>query len=249
MLRAVVLTPCLLLWLAVPAFSQTTAVVTPDLSNAATHMRLALDGTQPPVNGRVPRALILAAQRGFRFDGKAVKARCSLERAQREGCPPDSRIGTGFADVTATSPLFGTFDIRAEIENFLAPRKAKNELSGVIVSLNVLGTQTFARGYVDAPATGRYGVRVVFDELPELPPGFTVTLKRFEVEFGAERKITRRRRVHGKRRRVTEFHTMLRNPRTCTDGAWAGHASLRFDDGSTGEIEAPLACRAREQTP
>jgi hypothetical protein len=245
--RAVLVSLCVLLCLAAPAAAQSTAVVTPDLTNAGTHMRLSLDGSQPPVNGRVPRGLILASQRGFRFDGKAVKGRCRLEQAQQqgEGCPANSRVGTGFADVTASSPLFGTFDIRAQIENFLAPRKSKKELAGVIVTLNVMGTQTAARGYVDAPAKGSYGLRVVFDELPQLPPGFTVTLKRFEVEFGAARDIKKTKRVKGKRRKVTEHHAMLRNPRTCTTGSWLGRATLRFDDGSTGVIDAPIGCRAR----
>ena len=244
--RAVLASLGILLFAAAPAAAQNSAVVTPDLARAGADMRLSLDGAQPPTNGRVPRGLILAAQRGFRFDAKAVKGRCTLEQAQRHECPADSRVGGGFADVTACSPLFGCFDIRAQISNFLAPREAKNELSGVIATLNVMGTETAARGYVDAPATGAYGLRVVFDELPPTPGGFQVTLRRFEVEFGAERTITRTKRVRGKRRRVKERHVMLRNPRTCTTGSWLGRATLRFEDGSTGVIDAPIACRPRE---
>ena len=243
--RLAVLSLCLLLCTAAPAAAQSTAVVTPDLTSAGTHMRLALDGSQPPVNGRVPRGLILAAQRGFRFDGKAVKGRCSLAQAQQDGCPMETRVGTGFADVTAYSPLFGSIDVKASIESFLAPRKSKKELSGVLTSLNVMGTQTWARGYVDAPAKGDYGLRVVFDDLPATPGGFQVTLKRFEIEFGAERDITRTKRVKGKRRLVREHHAMLRNPRACGRGYWLGRASLRFDDGSTGVIDAPIGCHER----
>ena len=240
--RAVVLSLFLLLLTAAPAAAQNTAVVTPDLTNAGSHMRLTLDGAAEPVNGRVPRGLILASERGFRFDAKAVKGRCELEEAQTASCPPDSQVGTGFADVTATSPTFGSFDVRATIESFLAPRRSKKERAGVIVTLNVLGTVTAARGYVDAPAKGAYGLRVVFDELPPTPPGFQVTLKRFEVEFGAERKVWERRR----KKRVRVRRTMLRNPRTCdADNAWLGRATLRFDDGSTGVIDAPIACRRR----
>ncbi len=246
MLRCAALSLCLLLLAAAPAAAQSTAVVTPDLTNAGSHMRLALDGSQPPVNGRVPKGLILAAQRGFRFDGKAVAGRCTLEQAQTDGCPADSRVGTGFADVTATSPQFGTFDIKASIESFLAPRKSKKELSGVLTSLNVMGIQTWARGYVDAPASGDYGLRVVFDELPATPGGFQVTLRRFEIEFGAERKLTRTKRVNGKRRRVKENHAMLRNPRGCARGNWLGRATLRFEDGSTGVIDAPIGCHERD---
>jgi hypothetical protein len=236
----------ILLCAAAPAAAQSTAVVTPDLTHAGTHMRLTLDGSQPPVNGRVPKGLILAAQRGFKFDGKSVKGRCTLDRAQTEGCPMETRVGTGFADVTAYSPLFGSIDIKASIESFLAPRKSKKELSGVLTSLNVLGTQTWARGYVDGPAAGDYGLRVVFDDLPPTPGGFQVTLKRFEVEFGAERDITRTRRVNGKRRRVKEHHAMLRNPGGCARDYWLGRATLRFDDASTGIIDAPIGCHERE---
>jgi hypothetical protein len=235
MLPAVLLPLLVALWLAAPAAAQSTAVVTPDLTNAGSHMRLTLDGTQPPVNGRLPKGLILAAKRGFRFDGQAVEGRCTIQQVQGDGCPANSRVGTGFADVTATSPLFGTFEIRAIIESFLAPRRNKKELAGVITTLNVMGTQTYARGYVDAPKKGRYGVRVVFDELPPTPGGFEVTLKRFEVEFGAERKVKGHR------------HAMLRNPLTCTTGSWPGRATLRFEDGSTGVVDAPIGCRARTQ--
>lgn len=245
--RAVVLSLCLVLLAAAPAAAQHSAVATPDLTNAGTHVRLTLDGTQPPVDGRVPRGLTLAARRGFRFDPKAVKGRCDLQQARAEGCPADSRIGTGFADVTATSPLFGTFDIRAQIETFLGDREnRKGELAGVITTLNVMGTETVARGRVEVPASGPYGLRVVYDELPATPGGFTVTLRRFETEFGAQRTITRTRRVKGKRRKVKERHVLTRTPRTCTTGSWAGHATLRFDDGSIAEIDAPFSCRPRD---
>jgi hypothetical protein len=245
MLRLAVLSLLALLCAAAPAAAQSTAVVTPDLTRAGTHMRLTLDGAQPPVNGRVPRGLVLASQRGFRFDGKAVKGRCKLEQAQVDGCPMQTRVGTGFADVTAYSPLFGSIDVKASIESFLAPREAKRELAGVLVSLNVMGTQTWARGYVDAPRSGDYGLRVVFKELPPTPGGFQVTLRRFEIEFGAERDITRTRRIHGKRKRVKEHHAMLRNPSGCARGYWLGRATMRFEDGSTGEIFAPIACQQR----
>jgi hypothetical protein len=246
-LRPIALSLLALLCAAAPAAAQNTAVATPDLTNTGSHLRLSLDGSQPPVSGRLPRGLILAAKRGFRFDAKSVKGRCELEQAQGDGCPADSHIGSGFADVTATSPAFGTFDVHATIETYLAPRASKRELAGVIVTLNVLGTQTTARGRVEAPKTGTYGLRVVFDELPPTPAeGFTVTLKRFETEFGAERTITRTRRVNGKRRRVKERHVLLRNPKTCTTGSWAGRATLRFEDGSQAVIDAPIACHVRD---
>lgn len=236
--RAVLLTLCLTLCLAAPAAAQSTAVVTPDLAGAASRMRLTLDGADPAVGGKVPRGLTLAAQRGFRFDGKSVKGRCGLEQAKTEGCPLKTRVGTGSADVTASSALFGNIDVRATIESFLAPRKSKRELAGVIITLNVLGTQTVARGYVDAPAKGAYGLRVVFPELPPTPGGFSVTLKHFEIEFGAKRTV---RRGH---RRIR--HSLLRNPRRCTQGSWLGRATLRFDSPyALGVIDAPIGCRER----
>jgi hypothetical protein len=246
MSRAVALALSLVLLAAAPAAAQHSAVANPDLARAGTHLTVSLDGTQPEIGGRVPRGLILSSQRGYRFDGKAVKGRCEREQAQSSACPDDSRIGTGFADVTASSPLFGSFDVRAEINTYLAPREKKTELAGVIATLTVLGTQTVARGYVDSPRTGAYGLRVVFDQLPETPAqGFTVTLKRFETSFGAERTIVRRKKVHGKKRRVKEKHVMLRNPKACARASWLGRAILRFEDGSIVTIDSPIACRPR----
>jgi hypothetical protein len=222
--------------IAPPAGAQGTATATPNTTGTPTVLHTEFDASQPPVSGRFPERTVLSLQRGFRLDLKAVARRCPRSQAQSdaqgEGCPARSRIGSALVVAEA----FGA-EYRVPIELYLAKRRSRAEVAGVVVVATVNGSRQAAMGRIVRAAADPYGLAVILPapgggDLSGLP----ITFKSFSADIGGNAKgRPLSRRV--KRRR----HHFLRTPQTCA-GMWASSAAFTFADGSTATVDTPIAC-------
>lgn len=202
------------------------ATATPDTTNRGTTLGLDYDLTAPPVSGRVPRSTTLTIQRGFRFDGRAVAARCTVTpegNATDNRCPPRSRIGT--ATVTATA--FGqTFPV--EVGLFLGAPLQSGDLGSVVGVASLFGQTASGAGRLLMTGQGLRAVIASPDELSQYD-GLGVTVDHLTATVGAKRRVKGRRR------------DLIRTPRTCA-GTWAASAVLSFGDGTNATLDSQIPC-------
>jgi hypothetical protein len=224
-----------LLWTAAPAGAQASAAATPAKAGKPANLHFEVDGLAPPIGGRLPSALALAAPPGFRMNLDALSERCSVESAKLNECPQGSLMGNGTLQVLVTTPD-GVREVRIPIQVYLHSDK------------RILAV-AFVFGWRVVPATlkAANGIVMDFDPLPAGPPvpNVTYALKRISFDFRAKRVIEKRKvkRVHRKRRVlvVKQRVDLITNPRTC-QGSWALTVGLRFPDGSTTMLPAPTTC-------
>jgi len=237
MRRIVMLTIAGLMATAAPAGGQTTSAATPNGAGKASTLHFEVDGLAPPINGRLPSAMDLAAASGFKLNLKAVARRCSEQSAKLNECPRRSLIGKGLLLVEVTTPD-GVRDASIDLNVYLHSR------TRILAVAYVFGWQVVPGSLSVAP-----GIVVTFDPLPTGAafPNVSYRLKRISLDIGAKRVIKQRRvrRVNGRRRvRVTKRRVaLIRNPATCRR-SWPSSVSLRFPDGSAASLAAPMACSA-----
>lgn len=235
MRRIVLLTIACLLGTAAPAGAQTTSAATPNAAGKASTLHFEVDGLAPPINGRLPSAMELAAASGFRLNLQALSRRCSQEAAKLNECPRGSLMGKGSLLVEVTTPD-GIRDASIAINVYL------HSSTRILAVAYVFGWQV-----VPGSLGAASGIVVTFDPLPTGAafPNVSYRLKRISLDLGAKRVIRKRtvRRVNGRRRvNVTKRRVdLIRNPATCR-GSWASSISLRFPDGSVAPLAAPTAC-------
>jgi hypothetical protein len=235
MQRIVLLTIAVVLGTAAPAGAQATSTVTPNEAGKASRLQFEVDGLAPPIGGRLPRAMELAAASGFKLNLKALSKRCSEQAAKLNECPRRSLMGKGRLVVEVTTPD-AVREALIDINVYLGPRRKILAVAYVFGWQVVPGTLSAANGIV-----------VTFNPLPTGAafPNVSYRLKRIWFDFGAKRVIKKRRvrlvngsrRVTIRRRRVN----LIRNPATCR-GSWASAVSLGFPDGSETALAAPTAC-------
>jgi hypothetical protein len=235
MRRIVLLTIAGVLGTAAPAGAQATSTAAPDGAGKASTLHFEVDGLAPPIGGRLPRAMDLAAAPGFKLNLKALSKRCSEQAAKLNECPRGSLMGKGLLVVEVTTPDV-VRDANIEINVYVGPARKILAVAYVFGWQVVPGTLSAARGIV-----------VTFDPLPTGAafPNVSYRLKRISLDFGAKRVIKKRkvRRVNG-RRRVSFTRrrvSLIRNPASCP-GSWASAVSLGFPDGSLAPLAAPTAC-------
>jgi hypothetical protein len=251
---------------AAPAASaDVTVTLSPNVAGKPSTVTVDASGTDPDFNGRIPQSVILAIQRGFVFDRRAVAALCSAQQAQSLSCPESSRIGSGSATVTASGALVpgGSQDYTAQIDIFAAAPSTAGDLADIVIEVSTPGGKVGGKGRLVPIATGTFGYEVRFDNLPSpgqsLPPGVTVTLKRLQVTVGVHRTVTstkivkkrvkvKRRRRHGRRYRIVRrkvtirrSYNLITNPSTCA-GTWAAQLRVRFSDGQELVRDRQTAC-------
>jgi hypothetical protein len=242
MRRIALLTIAVLLGSSAPAGAQATSAVTPSGAGKPSTLNVAVDGLAAPLNGRLPRALKVTVPRGFRADLRAVSKRCSEQAAKLNECPPGSQIGNGSLLVEIRAPDGGVRDTNIRLNAFLSSRRR------ILAVAYVFGWQV-----VPGTLNTVGGIGLTFDELPSgeafEPLGFSFSLKRISLEFGASRVIRVRtvRREGGRRRvrvRRKRVH-FIRNPTICRQGSWDASVSLAYRAGSPLDVElaAPTACR------
>lgn len=199
-------------------------------------------GAAASSNDEIPRSVVLRIAQGFKIDRRARSKRCSAQQAADFDCPARSRIGRGTADVTARGPLLGPDgrSATAQIEAFIAPRKTKADLAGVVVQISEPSTGERGSGtgrLVRLPSNGTFGAEIRFDDFPEVDPpsGYSVELERLTFSAGAKRVLKKRRtikkRVNGEIVRKTVIKKrrfyLIRNPRTCA-GSWPYEVRVAF---------------------
>jgi hypothetical protein len=212
--------------------------------------KLVLD-VKPPASSQSPSSAVLSIARGFRFDRRARKQRCSDEQAANFNCPEASRVGRGTADVTATGPIFpgGSQKYVAKIDVFLTHPQQRGDIAGFVVQVSesTTGVRGSGRARLVRHRSGPYGSQLRFDSIPaspSLPPGFSVRVDRIQVRLGASRRIRVRRRVHGRTRRVRKRVYLIRNPRTCS-GSWPYALHVAYSDGHSEDYVGGVTCRKR----
>ncbi|MGI8624525.1 MAG: hypothetical protein ACR2NB_13830 [Solirubrobacteraceae bacterium] len=219
--------------IAAPAAAQATATATPNQAGKGAKVHLDLDGTRPPVSGRVPTATTLSIQAGYRFDAKAVANRCTPDQAKSDACPAGSRAGT--ATVVAT---YAGMTFTVPLRLFLVKPQRPGDLAGVAAVATVLGAPQSAVGRVVRTTAAPFGLQVLLPTPSDLS-SYPVTLRSFKADVGAHRTVT----VGRRKRRHKVRHDLITNPKTCS-GTWAAQAAFTFSDGSTGTLDAPIACRS-----
>jgi hypothetical protein len=227
-----------------PARAQTASSSTPSTAGKAGVLRFSLDATQPPVNGLVPRVLVLRAP-GFRYDPRAVVGRCTKQLAVLNECPPSSRIGDGGLVIHVMTPD-GERDVTPTLDLYLEQGSTKRVLA-----------LAFVAGYRVVPGTidtSGGAVTLRFDPLPAPPAfaGVTYAMRSIKVRVGAHRTVTRYRTVTIRRkgkvvRRVRRVLSrkrldLLHNPATCA-GSWPSSMLLGFPDASQLTVPVPTPCR------
>jgi hypothetical protein len=226
------LTAAISLTAAASAGAQAVTTATPNEPGKGTRLNWDVDGTPPPIAGRVPSSLTLSAPAGFVLNTKAVAKRCRPLQARLDECPAKSRIGSALMIIGVNKPS-GPSDLPVDIKLY---RGKSNKVLAV----------TFLAGVRVVPGTldGGDGIALTFDPLPVPPviPQVSYQFKRVTVNLGVSRKVTRKVRGSKKRRKV-RLH-LVRTPTECTTGTWATTAQLGFPDATTALLQAPAACSA-----
>lgn len=242
MRRITIVMTLLVLGLAAPARAQDasiSATLTPNTTKAGSTLHVALLGTAPELSGAIPEAIVLDLQRGFVLDPAAVATPCSRDLAVAGACPAESRIGGGHAVATLSGIAAG--DVPATIELFLADRAQASDLASVVMKVTVLNTSRVVVARLLALPSGPFGYELRVDGFGAVVPSFpglAVALKSLTLDIGAQRdvrttvvkhrKVRRRGRLVTVRRKVRKVvrHDLVRNPKTCTTGAWTVLATV-----------------------
>jgi hypothetical protein len=228
-MRTLLATLCAFGAIAAPAAAQATATATPNGTGKGARIHTTLDATQPPVSGRLPAQTVLSVQPGFTLDLEAVAKRCTAAQAGRDACPAKSKIGSAVvrADYQGTP-------ITVPIALYLAKPAQAGDLAGFEAVAQLLGTHAVA-GRIVRSATGTSII------LPtpggNAISGFGATFESFTSDFGVSRVVRKKVHHHVRKRR----HYLIRTPATCP-GSWSSNAAFTFGDGTTAQIDAPIAC-------
>ena len=227
--------------------------VDPAVAGKASHLILDVRNSEDPqANGRTPRAAVLAAAAGFKFDPRARAARCSESQAAAFECPAASRIGAGSADATVSSGPFSG-DVTVDVTVFLAPPPRSGDVAGVVLHFRErsTGRQGTTTGRVVKVGGGPFGLEVRFEDLARASQveGFQVRVNRLQADVGAFRneRVKRYRTVRrkGKKRRVAYYvkvrRDLIRNPRTCL-GSWPYQLRLRYSDTHESVRDGAVRC-------
>jgi hypothetical protein len=179
--------------LATPAPDGTVSV-TPNTPAAPSKFRLDAKGDAGGFpDGKIPTSMSLDFQQGFGFDGRAVSVFCKDSEASNYKCPERSRIGKGSVDVV----LHGQFlppsgeSYTAAVSFYAAAPRAGGDILGVVFQFyeRSSGLQGSTIGRLLPTSDAPYGAEWRFDHLPlpDIPPGITITIKRWVFDLTAQR--------------------------------------------------------------
>lgn len=208
--------------------------------------KLIVDLTPPADQREAPSSATLAIARGFRFNRKARKRRCTPAQAAEFDCPKKSSIGGGSATVTVKGLLVpgGSQTYTASMKAFLAPPPQAGDKAGIVVEVYEPQSgihRTSTARLVKLGSEGKFGYEIRFADFPSPPPlpvGITATLDRVQLRIGAKRRV-RKRKPGGGFRRIR--HHLIRNPKICP-GSWPYEFRVSFPSGVQ-TFTGSLACR------
>ncbi|MEA2273770.1 MAG: hypothetical protein QOI98_2478 [Solirubrobacteraceae bacterium] len=171
-----------------------TASLTPNTPAAPSKFRLDARGEPGGFpEGKIPNSMFLDFQQGFGFDGRSVSVFCTDSEASNYKCPESSRIGKGSVDVV----LHGQFlppngeNYTAAVSFYAAKPRASGDILGVVFQFSEKssGLQGSTIGRLMPLSDPIYGAEWHFDHLPlpDIPPGITITIKRWVFDLTAQR--------------------------------------------------------------
>jgi hypothetical protein len=223
---------------AAPAAAQAVATATPATAGGKpTKLMWAVDGTVPPVAGRIPKALVMTAP-GFTLDRRAIAKRCRKAQATLDECPKRSKIGTALMTILVTRPNGTVNPLGIEITLY---QGSKTTVFAVIF---LVGNRVVP-GKLESTADG---IALTFDPLPIPPaiPQVSYAFKDVSANLGVTRKVIKRVKGNGRKRRKrrTVRYSLVRTPADCAAGSWAATATLTFADTTSALLPASIACTA-----
>jgi hypothetical protein len=242
MRRALLIAMAALLAFAAPAGAQAVATATPNVPGAGAQLHFDVDAVMPPLDGRIPSALALAAGPGSAFNARAAAALCTRTQAALNECPRGSRIGSGrlIIQVNAPPEWGGSRDVAVPLTLHLQTQTTRKVLAVAFLS-----------GFRVVPGliSTTNGLVVSFDPLPTPPdfPGVTYLLKRVTLDIGTTRLAKRPKKKSARRQKGSAARTrvyLIRNPAQCATGGWQSSVTFAFPDGTTTALAAPTPCTA-----
>src|SRR3954469_25080292 len=161
------------------------AAVQPNTAGAGSHLLLDARGADAGFRpNSIPTSLGWAFEKGFELNAAAAPAKCTLDQAKNEQCPPDSRLGSGAIGVNLTGS-----HATAKIDFWRADPPQPGDESGIILYFKEpdSGFTDAGTGSIRAINDGNFGQLIRFDKLPipQLPPGVNITLDHIQIDFGA----------------------------------------------------------------
>jgi hypothetical protein len=169
--------------------------------------------------------------RGYRFDPRAVRTKCTVAQARASSCPAASKIGGGQGQVTVFPPGGAPQELSLGIEFFMTGKQRRHDLAGLVLAAHepVSGLTFNLIGRMVTLARGRYGLELRFaDTAKELPANITVQLHRVNVRFGAQRSVT----VGAGRKRKRVTYHLLTNPPACGAHGWPFLLTVSYTTGT-----------------
>ena len=226
MRRMMLLAVAGLLASAAPAGAQAISTATPNVVGKGSRLHFQLDATLPPVDGRIPSAIVLKAAPGFTFNPSAVAKRCTPLRASLNECPSKARFGSGALVIHVDTPD-GARDVTVPLKLYLRTD------TKVLTVAFLAGTRV-----VPAVIDRSNGLVLRFDPLPSPPPfqGVSYAFRSVSITMGTSRRVRRNTRI-------VRVH-LIRNPRQCVAPAWDSFMTLGFPDATSTLLPAPMTCAA-----
>ncbi len=172
---------------------------------------------------------------------------CNPEKLQREGlsgCPANSRLGSGSANVEVPFGDGAGHEL-PEVQAVMGPSNNGN----IVVLFYANGktpvsAQLVFRGEVQPASGGIFGSQLatVVPAIPSVPDGPNVSIISVKATIGPQG-LTYTKHVHGK---LVHFHpTGIGVPEHCPHGGFPFSAAFTFEDGSATSTTATVPCPAR----
>lgn len=188
-------------------------------------------------DGGNPKSIVVRVARGFKFDPRATKQKCSPDQAKAGNCPAGSRIGGGTADATVhqNGGFFPDTHFTAQLDLYAAPPPQPGDVGGVVIHFSEpkTGQQGSITGRVTKGADPPYDLVVRFDgsdQALKAPQGFSVRVDRIQASFGAKRTVKKTVKKHGKKHKKKVRRYLVRNPKKCS-GSWPFQVEQDFGGG------------------
>jgi hypothetical protein len=217
------------------------AQVLPNTAGSAATLRWTASFAQPTAAELLAYNVDIA--RGYHFDPRAVRGRCTLVQARTGHCPRDSQMGRGQGRVTVITAPGQSHEFGLGINFFIMRPQRRGDIAGLVLAAHEPGSGiTFDLvGRLVRLRHGPFGLELRFaDTAAELPKGITVQLHRVDVHFGTHRTVTH---GHGAKRHRVRYD-LLRNPMVCRQHRWPFLLTVTYTTGSE-KYYAYGACRAR----
>lgn len=177
-------------------------------------------------DGGNPKSIVIRVARGFKFEPRAVAARCDQSHAQANTCPANSKIGDGSTDATVhqDAGVLPDTHLTAAVDLFVGPRLQSGDVASVVIHYKEPKTKQEGSltGRVTKGAPKPFDLTVRFDKVDQAfkpPAGFSVRIDRLQASIGAHRTVKKTVKKNGKKRKKKVHYNLITNPKKC-NGSW-----------------------------